>query len=71
MLEAGARNQADVGNRTRDLILTMDALYQLSYVGAALRIVALTTAPRREMPARGCASTVGSDMRPVLATIIA
>ena len=24
---------ADIGNRTRDLILTMDALYQLSYIG--------------------------------------
>jgi hypothetical protein len=27
-------NQADVGGRTRDLRLTMAALYQLSYVGA-------------------------------------
>jgi hypothetical protein len=32
--------QADVGNRTRDLILTMDALYQLSYVGLVLGILA-------------------------------
>jgi hypothetical protein len=30
---ASTRSQADVGNRTRDLILTMDALCQLSYVG--------------------------------------
>jgi hypothetical protein len=30
-----ARKQADVGNRTRDLLLTMQVLYQLSYVGAA------------------------------------
>ena len=27
--------QADVGIRTRDLLLTMQVLYQLSYVGAA------------------------------------
>jgi hypothetical protein len=26
--------QADVGARTRDLLLTMQVLYQLSYVGA-------------------------------------
>ena len=26
---------ADIGNRTRDLILTMDALYQLSYIGTS------------------------------------
>lgn len=32
LLERGC-GEADVGNRTRDLILTMDALYQLSYVG--------------------------------------
>ena len=30
-----ARKQADVGIRTRDLLLTMQVLYQLSYVGAA------------------------------------
>jgi hypothetical protein len=27
-------NQADVGTRTRDPLLTMEVLYQLSYVGA-------------------------------------
>jgi hypothetical protein len=32
-LSASTQSQADVGNRTRDLILTMDALCQLSYVG--------------------------------------
>jgi hypothetical protein len=31
-----ARRQADVGIRTRDLLLTMQVLYQLSYVGAKL-----------------------------------
>ena len=30
------KKRADVGNRTRDLCLTMAALYQLSYVGLAL-----------------------------------
>jgi hypothetical protein len=28
-----ARKRADEGARTLDLVLTMDALYQLSYVG--------------------------------------
>jgi hypothetical protein len=34
-LKRATRSQADVGNRTRDLILTMDALCQLSYVGTS------------------------------------
>lgn len=32
-LKRATRSQADVGNRTRDLSLTMRVLYQLSYVG--------------------------------------
>jgi hypothetical protein len=31
-----SRSRADGEARTRDLILTMDALYQLSYVGLTL-----------------------------------
>ncbi len=38
-MQAGHRStkpkvQADVGTRTRDPLLTMEVLYQLSYVGA-------------------------------------
>ena len=32
---SGIKNGATIGGRTRDLILTMDALYQLSYRGIA------------------------------------
>jgi hypothetical protein len=34
------RRQADAGTRTPDPLLTMEVLYQLSYVGVTLRIVA-------------------------------
>jgi uncharacterized protein (DUF2237 family) len=45
------RHEADVGNRTRDLILTMDALYQLSYVGNDACIV---PPQRRRRPSSWC-----------------
>ncbi len=39
---------ADDGTRTRDLVLTKDALYQLSYVGQGLRRLAGEWSGRRE-----------------------
>ncbi len=47
--------QADVGTRTRDPLLTMEVLYQLSYVGARARILALLSPTVTQSSAGACA----------------